>query len=136
MIDQLEAAVLDAAEMGRGRAAAGLGKGEAGPRRRIAVRRRPQPRHQALAFEPGHRTVGGEPLLQGDVEVDQLHRDAHPTASRQGLRIGDHERHVDSVVVGQAPVVEEVAVLAEALAVVGGEDHQRVVEEPQLAGVA
>ncbi len=56
----------------------------------------------------------------------------HPAAGGQAVHEED-ERHVGRGVVGQRPVLEPGVVLAHLLAVIGGEDHQAVLQQTERA---
>ena len=94
-------------------------------------------RPRAVAQEPGERTAGeGIPRAQVDplgdrrgevAEADRLVDD--PGGRRPIGRGDDQQGDVDFPAV-EAQAVAEEAVLAEVLAVVGGHDHQGVLQQP------
>ena len=75
---------------------------------------------------------GGRPTRSSTrrhhVDARRLQRAASPQAPGRP----DHERHVRGGVVDEVGV-RRLAVIAQALAVVGGEDHERALEQPLLA---
>ena len=60
-------------------------------------------------------------------QVAQAHRLGDHPIRRHSLGIHDHQRHLDELPV-QAAAVEEQEVIAQVLAVIRGDDHQRIVE--------
>ena len=78
------------------------------------------PLHEQAASSPIRRNLEAEQRGQGREEVDALH--LIRTAPRMDAGSGDHERHVEQLVVEMRPVKQE-AVLLELLAVIGDHDH-------------